>query len=626
MKYKYTKEECDIAYRNGNPLISDAEYDSIFGENASDMDSPLEKSHWKKFNHPTPMSSLTKIKIYEDGVDNWDNFDKWKDEKNKFIVTWKYDGLAIGLYYEDGILKNAVTRGSGLKGDDITRNVLKMQNVKKQLPESYTGFIKAEIVMKKSDYKNYLEVTDDKTPYKNVRNGCSGAAKSLDGKNCKYLYLMYYDIESSEDFEEDKFIKLSKLFNINNPVLCTYEELKKLYYQYEIKRPNLDFDVDGIVVVINSVNEQKKLGIDPSNRPKWKIALKFDNMKAESVLNDIIWQTGKSGQVTPVGIIEPIFLGVTVSRASLANADMIRSKKILIGDRVVVSRRNDVIPMIEESLEDHDGDDYSFEDLKNCPVCNKELIRDTLADGDEGTILLCINFNCPALVAGNMEKWIDEIKKHFIVKDIGPESIAKLIESDLVKDISDLYRITPKEVLERVDRTGESSVKNMLGFQEFKKLPLVLFLGALNIRKVGKGVWKYAIDAGFNTLDKLMNSSVAELSAIDNIGDQRAELMIKGLLERKKLIDRLFEVGITIEEVKDKSGSLLGKKICLTGTISMKRDHMAKIIEDNGGEFSKSFKKSLDIMIVGENAGSKVAKAEAAGIKIMSEQEFMDLI
>ena len=611
-----TKEQTDIAYESGRPLLTDAEYDKKFGINATAMTTKMPITQWVKHLHKIPMASLTKIKL-----DTWDLFFKWCANVINYIGTWKYDGLAVELEYVDNILINGSTRGDGLVGDNITENILKMKGVVKKLPcsEPFTGSIKGEIIMCKDDFATYLSETKDKKPYSNTRNGAAGAATAYDGHNCKYLTIKYYDVSLNLD-ELSKFEWLKKIFDIEYYELETYESIKDFYYKMEINRTNINFDVDGIVLAINSKEYQKERGLDKKNKPKWKVALKFQHLVADSKVNFINWSNGNTGAVTPVANIEPVDLGgVTVSKVSVANWQRVKDLNLCIGDRVIVSRRNDVIPYIEENL-DKDKETTAFIPIY-CPVCKCELKID-------GPILYCVNNSCKSLEIGNLKKWTNEIKEHFKVKGIGPERIDEMYELGIVKYLPDLYTVTNEMLLDKMSNIGIASASRILDYQKYKEIPLDIFLAGLNIKGLGKAIWNLLIEKGFNNLRSILNSNVSDLIDIDGIGEERASIILNELKKKEILINNLFNVGIKIvlNEKKLLSNTLNGKSFCITGTLSRSRDELVALIIGNCGVIKSGVSKNLDYLVAGEDCGSKLQKAEKLNINIISEDKLLNLI
>lgn len=613
------KKEADQAYERGEPIMTDQDYDSEFGLNASAMDSPQEDTGWNKFTHiNVHMHSLNKVQFA--------SFQDWVNSHpcSHYTCTWKYDGLAIALYYENREFIRAVTRGDGKVGDDITANVRKMQNLPLTLPDDWSSdqvVIKAEIVMRYSSYSLYLQETSDSKPYANTRNGAAGAAKSHDGRNCKYLTIIPYEIvDGTPRGEPYMMSSLTIAFDYTPDfyVYRTYHELEEKYYELNKTRTTIDFAVDGMVVCVS--DPELKTKYDSQGMPEFKVALKFPPLMKESTIIKIEWSMGRSLTLTPVAIIEPIDLGVNVQRVSLANVDNVINMKINPGDRVLVSRRNDVIPYIEKNLNPRPRPAII---ILECPICNgsAKII---------GKFLKCVNPSCPALEIGNTEKWISEIKKHFKTKGLGPEGIEAIYDSGLIASTPELYTLNPDELAACLSNTNNKKAENMLEFQNHKEIPLHVFLAGLNISGLGKSIWNIVIDAGFNTLDKLTTMQAFMIMHLDNIGAERADLMVKGLVAKADLISSFASVGvkpICAKPAPIVEGKLKGKSFCITGVLSKPRGVIEDTIRDHGGTIKSGVSKGLDYLVAGANVGAtKTTKAQKYGTAVIDEHTLVAML
>jgi len=633
--FKISKAEADRQYRAGTPVLSDAEYDVMFGTDASDMDTPLETSNLEKCKHSTFMHSLSKLScVGQDGSVDFSKITKWCGDQ-KLIVSWKYDGLAVELVYDTGKLVRAITRGDGDVGENITANVVKMQNVRLELDEEFTGSVKAEIVMKNSDFQKYKEQTTDKTPYSNTRNGASGAARSSSSKNCEYCTLMYYGVDEDDVFENDysQFATLKRWYRNVVFHTTTAEGLPTLYKKMLEERDELNFDVDGIVVSINSSTEKKLMGFDTRGRPRFKVAVKFPYSFAETTLEYIIWSHGRGGHITPVAKFNEIFLGVKVSKASLANLDAIEkiwgTDKPRVGDVICVSRRGDVIPKVERLVRRSDGRELEYP--VHCKVCSSTLHQD-------GPFLICPNILCDTRKIGNIEHWIRKLKDHFRFYSMGPETIDELYRTSLVSEIPDLYRISPSCLISSLERCGGRLAANMLTYQEFKQMPLHVFLGALNMPEIGTTMWKLFIhNSKYNTIEKIIElacehraKSLILAENVEGIGLSRADAMAEGLIQWVPTITTLLELGIEplpeLPAVKVQS-PITDKSFCITGTLTKDRPVFEANIRALGGITKSGVSKKLDYLIIGDLPGNtKLTKAETLGIRIITEDEFTKLL
>lgn len=621
--FKVKKSDADSAYRDGNPIMSDAEYDKVFGLDASDMDTEV-VSNLSKATHNVFMHSLSKLDV----TNGFENIRKWCGNST-LIVSWKYDGLAVELIYKYGKFQKAITRGDGSVGEVISDAVMKMKNFHKNLDADFTGSLKAEIIMKKSDYATYLQHTLDKNPYSNTRNGASGAARSTDTRNAKYCSLMYYGVQEDNPYETDynQFVSLKGW--VDDVVFNTASRntIEDVYRQMSEQREELDFDVDGIVVAKNSSDTKEVLGFDSRNRPRFKIAVKFPYYEKETILRNIIWSNGKSGHVTPVAEFDTIDLGALVSRASLANLNIMNSiwkaKTPRVGDVIMVSRRGDVIPNIESLL--RQGNGSTLTPPKQCSVCGVELKVN-------GPFLVCVNDSCASKSVGNIEHWLNKIKDHFRVHCMGPETVAELFQLGVIKDVDCLYKLTPSDLMSSLQRCGVRLAKNMLNFQECKHIPLHIFMGALNIENIGTRVWSTFIEnTKYKSLADILELTVGKILAenVEGIGESRANAMYVGLCNRRELVHRLLDLGLIVAEaskVVSKNTPITGKSFCVTGTLSLDRLAFEGKIKDMGG-IVKGVSKKLDYLIVGNLPGmTKLDKAEKYNIKMITEEEFNELI
>lgn len=621
--FKIKKSEADVAYRDGKPIMSDAEYDTVFGTDASDMDTDL-LSPLTKVSHDVFMHSLAKMSV----IEGFDKVYKWCGS-NTLIVSWKYDGLAVELIYKKGKFQQAITRGDGNIGELITHNVIKMKNFYQDLDDDFSGSLRAEIVMKRSDYAKYLAETLDQNPYSNTRNGASGAARSMDGRNAAYCSLMYYGVDDDNPYESDytQFVYLKGLFDDVVFNTANVKNIKGIYQQMSEQREDLDFDVDGIVVAINSPDVKEARGFDTRNRPRFKLAIKFPYYEKETVLRNIVWSNGKSGHVTPVAEFDTIDLGASISKASLANLNVMQSiwkaKQPRVGDVLMVSRRGDVIPNIESLLRSGDGE--FLMPPKNCSVCGTKL-------SVNGPFLVCSNVSCSSKSIGNIEHWLNKIKGHFRIHCMGPETVAELFELGVIKDVDCLYKLTSSDLVSSLNRCGSRLAKNMLNFQDCKIIPLHIFMGAINIENIGTRVWSSFIEnTKYKTLASIMELTEAKIlaSGVEGIGQSRATAMYVGLQHRKDMIFKLLELGIVVSdalEVVNKNTPISGKSFCVTGSLSLDRSAFEGKIKELGG-IVKGVSKKLDYLVVGNLPGmTKLDKAEKYNIKMITEEEFNQLL
>jgi DNA ligase (NAD+) len=568
--------------------------------------------------------------------DLWQWVDSFEVYWPAIVASWKYDGIAVELIYEKGKLRQAITRGDGEFGEDITNHVLKMQNVMEFLPDESNFSIKAEIVMLRTDFERYLEETIDKDPYDNPRNGASGAARS--GRNCEYCSLRYYGlIEHGKrdfgDFDEfaadnDVFGRLSSygFDGVEWWTICSKEKLVSKYNEMLEAREEIDFDVDGIILSVDDPSLKDLVQFDSRRRPKFRVAFKFPSRQAHTVLKDIEWNVGKNGHITPVAIIDPVDLGVTVERASLANLNKMREKKISIGDTIVVSRRGDVIPHVEYSVDANNRENYFLPYPTNCPSCFAPTTID-------GAFLMCPDEECDAKLLGLFEHWIETMKDHFKIMCIGPERLKELFNKGMLRELGDLYSLTVSDICQNLERTGVKSAENMLRFQSYTDIPLHIFLGGLKIKDIGSSLWENLILNGgnnFDTLEKIVQSTRDDIenACIEGLGPSRIKLMVDGLEARQTHIDSLLEMQVrpVTRSFTITQSAVTGKSFCITGALSMPRYLVEGEIKNHGGIIKSGVSKRLDYLIVGEKPGSKLDKAQNCGTSIIDENRLKQMM
>lgn len=636
------------AYYNGTPVVSDAVYDSIedqvreAGQNLPEGD-PLrveiaeflagvgarvsdggsDTSHWSKVKHKAPMGSLNKAQDEPE-------FLSWFASCNAastLVISDKCDGISIALYYTEGKLTQAVTRGDGEVGEDITRNVLKMKGIVPYI-KGFDGFIRGEIVLRKSDHAAHFPT------YANPRNAASGIAKRLDGDGSEHLTVLHYQmIRFSGTPISRKAVEFRVLAKVGAEVPSWFTassaaEALQVYADYkDSKREALDYDIDGLVIEFDALSVMESLGMK-NHRPKGAVAFKFPHDKKPTILRDVQWQVGNTGRVTPVAIFDPVKLaGATVSQASLHNitnidrlVSAVGQELLFHGDRIVVSRRNDVIPYVEEVLDanvlveaknDPNYEPPAFNVPTDCPACGTALTR-------HGEHLTCPNeVDCPAQVAGLIKTWVRKIG----LKGVGTTLIDTLCEQGIIRDPADLYTLDAGELANvlmdgrRVGGTADTVVKELASKKE---LPLHVLTGSLNIPLCSRSTMKTVVDAGFDTLDKMRAASMTEIASIPGLGVSRAEEFVWGMKTRKGLIDKLLSVGITIQAPS--AGPFKGKTVCMTG---FRDSDMTEAIENQGGTVKSGVSKDLDLLVAKDpksNSG-KAKKARDYGVEIIGPDE-----
>lgn len=626
------------AYHNGTPIMTDADFDvkrdeldvlvGLCDDDDTDPDvvearaflaavgaPPEEDSKWKEVTHALGMPSLNKAQ----GVGDFTSWVAGLGVTNLFVVSDKCDGISISLRYEQGNLVLAATRGDGVTGVDITRNVLKMKGIKTFI-KGLTGNIRGEIVLLKSDWKKHFPNAV------NPRNMASGIAKREDGVGCEHLTVLHYQIIRDDGIIARKTVEFQVLEKLGCAVpvwacVSSVQDVQDIYDAYVAgRRDALDYDIDGLVVECDSTAQMEALG-DLNKRPKGAIAYKFPPIAKGTFLRDVRWQVGKSGRITPVAIFDSVFLsGANVTQASLHNVGNIQRLLstsirrtgqlgphpfLTVGDEIVVSRRNDVIPYVEEVLRTSDtGHDFIVPTL--CPACDHKLEMD-------GEYLVCRGEDCPAQVLGGISRWVKKIG----VLGMGDSIIEALIEHANVTDAADLYALDPVKCESIVTASGSRLGRTAhIVLDELKsksEVSLFAFVGSLGIPDTGRSICKSIVDAGFDTLEKMEAATLTEIASIPGLGVGKAQKFVDGFAARRTLMDKLLDNGVTI---KAKSvGVMTGKSVAFTGVRS---PEMEKAIEDAGGTVKGSVGAGLTYLVQKDKASQsgKSQKAVQLGVEI----------
>lgn len=604
-------------YYNNQPTLTDSQYDALIDELttlASDnpaitkVGAPLSLTkEWKKVKHEIAVGSLEKVNT-EIEFDDW--FTKLKaDSKNKeLFVTQKLDGISIVLYYNEGEIVSAVTRGSGLEGFDILSNVKQMNGFISNIRD-FTGSIRGEILLSKKSLK---ENFPDKTSCRNV---ASGIAQKFSGENCNKLHLLMYQVVGIDFETEEKQFDWLKKQKFNTPNYWVFQKTNQVndfINSYSTEREKYDFDLDGLVVRLNNIPIQLEQGF-LHMRPKGAVAYKFKNVAKQGEIEKIVWQVGGSGRLTPVAYFkEEIELqGAKVTKASLYNLDYIKALGINIGSIVAVVRANEVIPRVEKVI---DKQDFSYKEIENCPTCNSKVKI-------SGEYLVCDNINCIDQVSGRIKNWI----KGLNILEFGDTLIEKLVQFNKVKSIPDLYKLSVAD-LESIDRMGlKSATKALDNLHSKKTITLDEFLGNLSFPGIGKLSIK-SMMSELNSLDDFMNVSSPEVfSNIHGVGEVKAEALFNSLNNQKSMIESLLN-HVTI--AKPAIGVLTNKTIVFTGTMQTKRSVLENLAEKNGAVIKSSVNKATDYLVINElnSNSSKAVSARKFGTKLISEKDFLELV
>jgi DNA ligase (NAD+) len=645
-----------LYYVQNSPEISDYDFDQLlksleklekeFPEYSSE-NSPTKRvggDLTKKFQavaHRYPMLSLSNT-YSEEEIMEWENrIKKSINEEIEYVCELKYDGVAIGIRYENGQLTAAVTRGDGEKGELVTTNVRTIRTVPLQLRGDFPlDFeIRGEIFMPHEQFTLLNQEREEagEALYANPRNTASGTLKSLDSKvvadrklDC-YLYGLY-GLNEVQSGHFESVLKANEWgFRIPPPEKRFIEKTNSIQgimdfiHFWNEERNNLPFDIDGIVIKVNSYDQQRKLGFTAKS-PRWAIAYKFKTNQVETLLEGVAYQVGRTGAITPVAHLKPVQLGgTTVKRASLHNADQIEKLDLHIGDLVQVEKGGEIIPKIVgvNLSERKSAEKIQFIDF--CPECQTELIR---KDGEAQHY--CPNESaCPPQVKGKISHFIS--RKAMNIDGLGDETIEVLFDKGLIKDISGLYQLTFDQFLE-LDRMGEKSANNLLkGVTASKEIPFERVLFGLGIRFVGETVAKKLAQA-FENMDALKRASFDELIDVEEIGEKIAVSVLQYFQDSTNLalIDRLEEIGLSFELVKKEQASVVldGKVLVVSGTFeAFSRDELKELIERNGGKVGSSVSSKTDFLIAGANMGpAKLKTASNLGVVMISENEFIKMI
>jgi DNA ligase (NAD+) len=650
-------------YVLAEPTIDDYEYDMMMNElialeklypELASPDSPSIRiggeptKNFPTVTHEVPMLSLSNSYDEQD-LREFDKRIKTQLKGEDFIYSCelKFDGAAVSLIYRDGVFVRGATRGDGFSGDEITANLKTIRSVPLRLNPPEKIFkkldieVRGEVFIKKEDFlkiNEKQELAGEKL-YANARNTCAGTLKLKDSKivagrnlNMFCYYLRHLDpgenTKLKSHYENMQILKKLK-FPVNKytAIKETMDDVIKFCNEAETWRDGLEYEIDGVVVKVDSLAQQEKLGTIAKS-PRWAIAYKFKAKQAVTKLKDITLQVGRIGTITPVAELEPVFLaGSKISRATLHNADEIKRKDIRKGDYVKIEKGGDVIPkVVEVLLEKRGKDSKPFVMASKCPVCNSELER---PEGEAN--YYCINHKCPAQVQGRMQHFVS--RNAMDIEGLGYSILDKFTDLGYLHDITDIYNLKNHEKdLKKLERFGEKSIDNIFtSIEKSKQRPFDKVLFAIGIRHVGDRTAKI-LAKHFKNIDNLISASKEEIEAVYEIGPKIAESVYDFFRKKQnlELINKLRGAGLKFEtESAALKGSpaLEGKTFVLTGTLEKyKREEAKEIIESLGGKVSSSVSKNTDYLLAGTEAGSKLAKAKELGVKVIDENEFEKMV
>ncbi len=614
------------------PTVSDKEYDALYDELISlekstefvYPDSPSLKvggepiKEFVQHKHINRLYSLDKCKTFEELL-AWDEkLVKAFGSKIEYTLEYKLDGLTLCLTYENGNLSVASTRGNGTVGEDVTQQVKTIKSVPLSIPHKGLMEVQGEGIMRLSALKAYNQTA--KEPLKNARNGVAGAIRNLDPKvtASRNLDIIFYNVNFSDEeiASQQQMIDILKENRFKTEKLLVTSDINSIIDAIKsIDRDKLDFAIDGMVIKVNDVSIREKLGFT-DKFPRWAIAYKFEAEETTTKLKDVVWQVGRTGKITPIAILEPVELcGAIVKRATLNNFGDILRKKVKIGSRVFIRRSNDVIP---EVLGVAEGDGSDIELPSVCPSCKTPLV-------EVGANLFCPNeYECKPQISGRLVHFCE--KDCMNIEGLSEKTISLLYDRIGLNSFEGLYNLKESD-FDGIDGFKEKKINNLLsGVEKSKKADLAHYINALGIPGVGK---KLAVDLAkkYGNISALANATKEDLILNPDMGPVTAEYIAEYFIRHKSTIENLKIIGIDPSYTSVEGGVFSGQKIVLTGTLqSYKRSEAAELIEKNGGEVQSSVTSATTLVVAGENAGSKLEKAQKNGIKIIDENEFISLI
>lgn len=644
----------DLYYRKDAPEISDYEYDALFRELETleaafpalvTDDSPTRRvggavlEKFEKVTHEVPMGSLTDVFSYDE-LDQYLEKIAAELPGAYYSVEPKIDGLSVALTYENGKLIRGATRGNGLVGEDVTGNIRTIRSIPLTLPEPLTLTVRGEVYMPRSVFAelNAIQESEGLPLFANPRNAAAGSLRQLDPKIAasRRLDIMVFNLQSGDVYADGRQAEthtetLDRLAELGFHVLPHRKRLSDIADINEhVKklgemRDELTFDMDGAVIKLDRFDHRREIG-EGTGRPKWAVAFKYPPEEKETTLKDITIQVGRTGVLTPAAELEPVHLaGTTVSRATLHNIDFIADKDIRIGDRVIVRKAGEIIPeIVRRAGESHAPGSIPYRMPDTCPACGAPVVRD--ADGD-GAAVRCVNPACPAQKMRGIVHYAS--KGCMDIDGLGPQVIAQLLTAGLISDVADLYTLRAEDVA-ALDRMGEKSAANLIAaIDTSREAGLERLLCALGIRQVGE-VAAAAIARKFGTLDAVRAASFEDFAEVPDIGDVTAENLIEYFAnpDNAARIDRLVAAGVRTDAVKAVTAdTLAGKTFVLTGTLPhLTRQEASDKIEAAGGKVASSVSKKTSYVVAGEEAGSKLTRAQELGVPVIDEATLLSML
>lgn len=591
------------------------------------------KSIFQKVEHKVQMQSLQDVFDYEDVEEFVDKVIEEFGNGTEFLVQTKIDGLSVSLEYQNGILVRGSTRGDGFIGEDVTQNIKMIKDIPQKLLSNDDVEIRGEVYLSRKEFDNINNelMEKGKTILANPRNAAAGTLRQLDPELVKSrnLSIFVFSVLNGHKFDSDneeleylksigvKVIEYSKLCKTKEEIISTIKEIGNM-------RESLPYDIDGAVIKVNNLNYRNEMG-STVKVPKWAIAYKYPPERKETKILDISLQVGRTGQVTPLAILEPVRVaGSVISKTTLHNFDYIEEKDIRIGDYAIIEKAGDVIPEVVEVLkEKRNGKEPKYQKPEVCPICGEEL-----EDAEDIVALRCTNSECPALTYRSIT--------HFASRDcmdisgMGENIVEQLIDAGLLKDVSDIYYLTYDDIY-NLERFKDKSASNLINaIEKSKSNTLDKLIFGLGIRHIGKKAAKI-LAQNYSDIYEIMKVSVEEINSLNDFGMIMAESVVDFFKKdkTKEIIDRLDKAGVNLKGnfVNKKSNLLEGKTIVVTGSFDgYTREKIAEIIEENSGKFSSTVTKKTSFVVAGEDAGSKLKKANDLGIEVITLEELLNII
>lgn len=644
------KYHSKLYYENSSPEISDMEYDKLYRElEELEAENPQYKSadsptntvggktnkKFRQITHKIPMQSLADIFSFEEFVSFDNRVKEALNEDYEYVVEPKIDGLSVSVEYENGVFTVGSTRGDGVNGEDVTSNLKTIKDIPDRINTDIPHLeLRGEVYMSHSAFEelNTMQEVSGQKLFANPRNAAAGSLKQLDSKITaeRNLSVFIFNIQNSDelDFKTHsdtlQYIKemglhvvpMYKIAKTPQEVMLAINEIGEL-------RDKFEFDIDGAVIKLNSLDQRNKMGVTAKS-PRWAVAYKYPAEEKESVLEDINIMVGRTGVLTPNAVLKPVHLaGTTVQRATLHNFDNIKEKDFRIGDVVIVRKAGEIIPEVISSVkEKRIGNEIIIDVPLKCPSCGSDVYKE-----ENEAAIRCYNPNCPAQLLRNITHFAS--RNAMDIEGMGPSIVKALVDNELIADISDLYYLDYNNIIE-LERMGDKSTQNLLqSIENSKSNDLYRLIFGLGIRHIGEKNAK-TLAKHFKNVDNLASATIEELTSIEDVGIIMAESIVKYFSSEKSqyIIQRLKNAGVNTES-NDKSidSRFENMTFVLTGSLSeFTRNQATEIIENYGGKVSGSVSKKTSYVVAGEEAGSKLTKAQSLGVTILTEFQFKELI